>query len=127
MEEDMLFVGAFLLLFIGFVHSYLGEKYILIRLFRRDNLPKLLGSVWFTKRVLRFAWHLTTLAWWGFAIILYFLSTPSDNLRTEILITIAVVFALSGATALLCSRGKHLSWLCFFAIASTCVFAVLSY
>lgn len=121
----MLFVGAFLLIFVGFVHSYLGEKYILIRLFKRDNLPKLLGSDWFTKRVLRFAWHITTLAWWGFAVILYFLSTPTDNLRSEILITIAVVFAMSGVVSLLFSRGKHLSWLLFFGIASTCVFGVI--
>ena len=121
----MLLVGSALLIFIGFVHSYLGEKYILIRLFKRDNLPKLLGSDWFTKRVLRFAWHLTTLAWWGFAVILYFLSHPSDNVRSEILITITVVFALSGVVSLLFSRGKHLSWLFFFGIASTSLFGAI--
>jgi hypothetical protein len=121
----MLLVGSVLLIFIGFVHSYLGEKYILIRLFKRENLPKLLGSDWFTKRVLRFAWHLTTLAWWGFAVILYFLSQPSDNVRSEILITITVVFALSGVVSLLFSRGKHLSWLFFFGIASTSLFSAI--
>ncbi len=114
----MLIIGTILLLIIGIIHSYLGEKYILIRLFRREDLPKLLGSDWFTKRVLRFAWHLTTLAWWGFAAILYVLSTPSVNIHSEILIIITVVFALSGLTSLLFSRGKHLSWLFFFAIAA---------
>ncbi|MEZ8140790.1 hypothetical protein A1OO_15045 [Enterovibrio norvegicus FF-33] len=123
----MLLVGSFLLIFIGFVHSYLGEKYILIRLFRRDNLPKLLGSDWFTKRVLRFAWHITTIAWWGFAAILYFLSNPSGDIRSEILMTIAVVFSLSGVVSLWFSRGKHLSWLFFFGIASTCLFAVFAH
>jgi len=121
----MLLVGSFLLLIVGLIHSYLGEKYILIRLFTRDNLPKLLGSDWFTKRILRFAWHLTTLAWWGFAVILYLLSQPSDNVRSEILISIAVVFALSGVVSLLFSRGKHLSWLFFFGIASTSLFGVI--
>ena len=113
----MLIIGIFLLLIIGFVHSYLGEKYILIRLFRRDDLPKLLGSDWFTKRVLRFAWHLTTIAWWGFAAILYVLSNPSVNVQSEILTIIAFVFSLSGIVSLLFSRGKHLSWLFFFIIA----------
>jgi len=113
----MLIIGTFLLLIIGFVHSYLGEKYILIRLFRRDDLPKLLGSDWFTKRVLRFAWHLTTIAWWGFAAILYVLSNPSVNVQSEILTIIAFVFSLSGIVSLLFSRGKHLSWLFFFIIA----------
>ncbi|KGJ97364.1 hypothetical protein [Colwellia psychrerythraea] len=121
----MLLIGAFLLIFIGFIHSYLGEKFILMRLFKRDNLPKLLGSDWFTKRILRFAWHLTTLAWWGFAAILYFLSNPSGNIRTEILITIAVVFTISGLVSLLFSRGKHLSWLFFFGIACTSLFGVI--
>lgn len=121
----MLLVGSFLLLFIGFIHSYLGEKYILIRLFKRDNLPKILGSDWFTKRVLRFAWHLTTIAWWGFAVVLYLLSKPSDNIRAEILITIAVVFAISGVVSLLFSRGKHLSWLVFFGIACASLFGVI--
>jgi len=125
MEAGMLLLGSFLLIFIGFIHSYLGEKYILIRLFRRDNLPKLFGGDWFTKRVLRFAWHLTTLAWWGFAAILYFLSNPSENLRSDVLITITVVFAMSGIVSLLFSRGKHLSWLFFFGIASTSWFSVI--
>ena len=113
----MLIIGTVLLLIIGIVHSYLGEKYLLIRLFRREGLPKLLGSDWFTKRVLRFAWHLTTLAWWGFAAILYVLSTPSVNVQSEILVIISVVFALSGVVSLSFTRGKHLSWLFFFTIA----------
>nr|WP_143873890.1 hypothetical protein [Catenovulum sediminis] len=120
----MLIIGTILLLIIGLIHSYLGEKYILIRLFRREDLPKLLGSDWFTKRVLRFAWHLTTLAWWGFAAILYVLSTPSVNVKNEILIIITVVFALSGIVSLLFSRGKHLSWLLFFIIAAMSYYGI---
>jgi hypothetical protein len=126
LEGSMLLVGSFLLLLIGFIHSYLGEKYILIRLFKRDNLPKLLGSDWFTKRVLRFAWHLTTLAWWGFAAILFFLSNPSDNAHAQILVTIAIVFALSGVVSLLFSRGKHLSWLFFFCVSAINIYSAIS-
>jgi len=120
----MLIIGSILLFLIGLVHSYLGEKFILIRLFKRDNLPQLLGSDWFTKRVLRFAWHLTTVAWWGFAVILYLLSAPSDAIISHILIAIAVVFSVSGIISFLFTRGKHVSWLIFFAIAATCLFSV---
>ena len=120
----MLLTGTILLLIIGIIHSYLGEKYLLIRLFRRDDLPKLLGSDWFTKRVLRFAWHLTTLAWWGFAAILYVLSNPTVNVQNEILIIIAVVFALSGVVSFSFTRGKHLSWLFFFTIAAISYYGV---
>ncbi len=116
----MLLIATFLLLIIGVIHSFLGEKYLLIRLFRRDNLPKLLGSDWFTKRVLRFAWHLTTLAWWGFAAILFVFANPSVDIHREVLIIIAVVFALSGLVSFSFTRGKHLSWLLFFTIAVIC-------
>lgn len=117
----MLEAAALLLLFCGIVHSYLGEKYILIRLFKRDNLPKLLGSDWFTKRVLRFAWHLTTIAWWGFAAIIYCILNPSGNYSIDILHIIAVVFILSGIMSLAFTRGKHLSWLFFLCIAGLCI------
>jgi len=123
--NGMLIIGTILLLLIGIIHSYLGEKYILIRLFRREDLPKLLGSDWFTKRVLRFAWHITTIAWWGFAAILYVLADPSENVQNEILTIIAVVFVLSGIVSLLFSRGKHLSWLFFFTIAATSYYGVI--
>ncbi|MEZ8826965.1 hypothetical protein AB6E04_21655 [Vibrio amylolyticus] len=65
----MLYLSAFLLVLVAFVHSILGERFILTRLFTRDNLPKLFGSDDFTKRTLRFAWHLTSVAWLGFACI----------------------------------------------------------
>lgn len=39
----MLITSAFIAIFLGLVHSYLGERYILTRLFGRE-LPKLLGS-----------------------------------------------------------------------------------
>ncbi|MGH1352935.1 MAG: hypothetical protein ACRBBN_19335, partial [Methyloligellaceae bacterium] len=73
----MYVLGVALLFGIGIAHSYLGEKYILIRLFRKNDLPKLFGGSEFTKNTLRFAWHLTTVAWFGFAFILIHLSRGS--------------------------------------------------
>lgn len=66
-----------LLFAVGVVHSVLGERYILVRLFRRTDLPKLFGDTTFTTRTLRFAWHITTVAWWGFAAILLMLAQQS--------------------------------------------------
>jgi hypothetical protein len=51
-----LVIAAGLTMVLAAAHSYLGERYILTRLFRRDNLPKLLGGVEFTKQTLRFDW-----------------------------------------------------------------------
>lgn len=122
----MLTLAIFLLVAIGIIHSYLGEKYILIRLFRRDNLPHLFGSDDFTKRTLRFAWHITTLAWWGFAVIIYALLNPSANLYNTVLTVTATVFLLSGLMALIGSKAKHLSWIVFFTIALCCYLTTMS-
>jgi len=122
----MLYTGVFLLVLIGFIHSYLGEKLILLRLFKRDNLPKLLGSDWFTKRVLRFAWHITTVAWWGFAGILYVIASPSENTNTEILQIVSLVFFVSGTLSAVFSRLKHLSWPFFYLISGLSMYAAIA-
>ena len=73
----MLLVAAFLTVVLAVGHSYLGERYILIRLFRRQDLPKLFGGTEFTTRTLRFAWHLTSLAWLSLGAILVKLNPTS--------------------------------------------------
>lgn len=108
--QTALVAAAVLALGIGAAHSYLGERYILMRLFRRADLPKLFGSDRFTRRTLRFAWHLTTLAWWGFAGILLW---PDEALRA-----VALTFGASAALTLVASRGRHLAWIVFAAIAA---------
>lgn len=121
----MLYIGASLAVFIGFLHSLLGEKFILTRLFQRTNLPHLFGSDWFTKRVLRFAWHLTTVAWWGFAAILVVLEKPSTTTHSDLLFIIGGVFVMSGIIAAGFTRGKHLSWIVFWAIAASCFYTAV--
>ncbi len=118
-----LLVAAALLVLTAIVHSVLGERYILIRLFRRDNLPRLFGSDWFTKRTLRFAWHVTSVAWLGFAAILVVSARSAFPTPDMILVVVAATFFLSAAIAGLASRGKHLSWLVFLAIALLAWFA----
>lgn len=117
----MLICAAALCLFIGSVHSYLGERFILIRLFR-NPLPPLLGNDDFTRQTLRFAWHITTVAWWGFGAILYCLSAGAGSSR-QILFIIGTTFAVSAGFPIAISRGKHLSWIVFGAIALLCFIA----
>jgi len=110
--------AAVLAVLVALAHSYLGERYILMRLFRRDDLPRLFGSSVFTQRTMRFAWHLTSVAWLGFAALLVALASPGGaptGVQTRI---IAITFALSGLVAFVGARGRHLSWVFFFAIAA---------
>lgn len=118
----MYYVGAFLLFVVGFAHSYLGERYILIRLFRRGELPKLFGGTEFTKNTLRFAWHLTTVAWWGFATILLHLATSPPN---PVLVgnIIGVTFLTHFGMALIGSKGRHLSWVIFLIVGLSVIYA----
>lgn len=114
---DLRLVAAAVVIFLtGCAHSFLGERYILSRLLRRDQ-PKLFGSDWFTKRTLRFAWHLTTLAWWALAWLLVELAGPAGLTREETLGTIAVLSLVSGVVAAVSTRGRHLSWIAFLAVA----------
>jgi hypothetical protein len=62
----MIIIAVAILIAIGFVHSYLGERYILIRFFKRDSIPHLFGGDEFTKGTLRFCWHTISLAAFGF-------------------------------------------------------------
>jgi hypothetical protein len=110
--------AAFLAVLLGAAHSYLGERYILTRLFRRGDLPKLFGGSEFTRQTLRFAWHITTVAWVGLAGLLLALAAPGAVDARVMRLIIATTFAVSGLAALVGSRGRHLSWILFFAIAA---------
>jgi hypothetical protein len=131
--------AAILTILLAIAHSYLGERYILVRLMRRDNLPHLFGSDWFTRRTLRFAWHLTTVAFVGLAILMLILADdvaglPSDaavlsTVYTHALArslgqTMAGIFAVSAVVTATASRGKHPAWIVFVANTVLCWIAV---
>jgi hypothetical protein len=109
-----LLVAALLLLFVGAAHSYLGERYILVPLFRRGAAASSPESRPFTRRTLRFAWHVTTVAWWGAAAALWAMRDGSARAGVRAL---AVTFALTALVVLVGSRGRHLAWPVFLLIA----------
>ena len=113
-----LLVAAVLVVLVSGAHSYLGERYILTRLFRRTDLPKLFGSDEFTKATLRFAWHITSLAWLGLSGVVILMASQGEVTRSALAAVISITFGLSGVVALVGSRGRHLSWVVFFAIAA---------
>ena len=118
-----LYLAAFLIVLIGFLHSYLGERYILTRLFRKGSVPRLFGGIEFTTRTLRFAWHLTTVAWLGFAVILVQLA--NQNFQPEVIgLIIAITFLIHFIVVLVVSRGKHLAWPVFLAIGLSILYAI---
>jgi hypothetical protein len=110
----MLIAAAILVFLLGLAHSILGERYLLIRLFRRPDLPKLFGGTAFTTRTLRFAWHLTTAIAWGLAAVLVQLDALPGDAGRSIGMTIGATLLVSGVLPLAFTRGRHLSWLVLF-------------
>jgi hypothetical protein len=108
-------IAAVLFVLLGIAHSYLGERFILIPLFKRGHLPKIFNSDLLTERTLRFAWHLLTVAWFALAAILL---TPemlsSDTATVKI---IAAASFISSLISLVIARGKHFSWIFLLAIS----------
>ena len=105
-----LFAASVLAALVGLAHSYLGERYILIRLFRHVDLPTLFGSDDFTKRTLRFAWHLTSIAWVGAAVGFWVLGRGDATGGIQVL---SATFFASAVVTAIGSRGRHLAWLVF--------------
>ena len=117
-----IYVAACLAVVTALAHSYLGERYILTRLFRRPDLPQLFGGTEFTTRTLRFAWHITTVAWLGFAAILVLLARDSAS-PANLLLVIGVTSVASALLTLVISRARHLAWLAFLAIGCIALYA----
>ena len=116
-STPLLYAAALVLLLVAVAHSWLGERFILIRLFRGTDLPAVLGDADFTKRTLRFAWHVTSVMGLGFAALLVALASPAGTTVRMIAEIISATSALSGLVALVGSRGRHLSWVAFLAVA----------
>lgn len=118
-----LYLAALLLLGVGLAHSWLGERYVLRRIERSASLPKLrLGGVEMMAQVLRFAWHITSIAWFGMAAILLLMAHDALSPRTAGAV-IAGTFLVSALTSGIPSRGKHYSWLVFLAVALLVLYA----
>ncbi len=121
MSNTLLFIAAFLAVAIGIAHSVLGELYLLIPLFRHDHFPKFLGSTEFATRTLRFAWHITTIAWLGFAAILVQLALGSIS-ASGVALVVGITFVSTGIVTFAVSRAKHLAWPVFLVIGCVALY-----
>ena len=117
MPNTLLLSAAVLTVAIGVAHSWIGERRLIGPLLAPDRLSGVLAKSDFARQTLRFAWHITSVAWWGIAAILVALALrPIDGTGRWTLIAIAATFLISGLTSLVASRGRHLSWPAFLAV-----------
>lgn len=114
-----LITGAITLTILAGLHSYIGETQLLQQLLARSDLPVLQGSVDYTKAIIRWAWHLTSVAWLGFAaIFIGLMQVPSEG-RQMLGMILAGILGISGIIAFMAARGRHLAWV-FFLISTVC-------
>lgn len=115
----MLNAAAAILCLLAIAHSVLGERFIITRLLRRDEVPKLFGSNVFTKQTIRYCWHLTTVIGLGMA---YLLVQIGDGQNEAALVrTLAVTMFASSILAVVVTRGRHLSWVGFVMAGVICI------
>ena len=103
-------VAVGILTLIAALHSVLGEGALLRPLFAKEwdiGIPRFAAE-----RILRFAWHLTSIAWIGLAVAV---------VGVPLLHAAAIVCVISGAVVFVMLRG-HLAWPLFFA-AGMCLWA----
>ncbi|MHA6668379.1 hypothetical protein ACX3O0_05870 [Homoserinimonas sp. A447] len=118
----MLFVAASLMAALGIAHSILGERYIITWLLRHD-LPKLFGGSDFAAGTIRFAWHITTVLALGFAAVLALIALHASE--SAILAAVGWTLIACGLLPIYFTRGRHLSWIVFFAAGALCLLATL--
>ena len=119
MIDARLALAAGLIIAIAFAHSWLGEVRVLQPLLASPlptGGPLRSG---FMRRTLRFAWHLTTIAWWGLAAIVAEASIGHLS-ETIALQTIAAIALITAVTIAIASRGRHLAWPVFAVVAGIC-------
>lgn len=122
MTHITLAAAAVLTIVIGLVHSWLGERRLIGPLLSPERRQGMLVASAFARRVLRFAWHLTSIAWCGIGAILAALAvSPLDRQGRYALVAIGTTFLVTGMVTLVVSRGRHLAWPFFLAIAGLAI------
>src|SRR4051812_25779470 len=107
-------IAALLAFLLAVTHSWLGEVRILQPIFAVEDLPKLRGSRRAMQRIVRFAWHLTSLFFVGMAAILFYFSRAMKDVT--VLEIISITYLISAVITISVSRGRHYAWVIFLAI-----------
>jgi len=125
MELDMtsidLVAAAALTVGVSLIHSWLGERRLIGPLLASEPRPTALRGN-FLRNVLRYAWHLTSLAWIGMAGVMIALAhEPLSGPGRLAAALVGATFLIHAAVAVGISRGRHLAWPVFLAIGLLCL------
>ncbi len=126
-----LLFGAAVLFFVGVMHTVLAEWQGERRLVRRITRSRLLDSGdaqdLLARRIVRLAWHLTSVTWCGIAAALAYVSFAEQTESLLVVVRIlGLTFLLHTVLSLVIARGKHPSWHLFLIVSVCCFLATVS-
>jgi hypothetical protein len=120
--HSLFIIVAVVLFLLGIAHSVFGEKLLLLPMAREKSV-NLFKEKPYMISVMRFAWHITSIAWWGMALIIMYFAMI-ENCPPFCVHALAGTFAATGIIIIVFSRGLHPAWFFFLAIAG-CLWAVV--
>ena len=117
-----LLVAAAVLLSIGVMHTVVaewkGERRLVWRVTRLTLFDSSDAKDLLAKRIVRLAWHLTSLIWCGCAVVFAYIAFVEASGPIIVVVRIlASVFLLHSALSLIIVRGRHASWLGFLIVS----------
>jgi len=112
--NPQLAIAALLSATLAVGHSWLGERLILQPILGLEELPKLRGSRRGMQKIVRFAWHLTSLYFLAIGAILFYYSRGTSD--PTVIRVIAITSFISSIVTAAVSRGRHYAWVVFLAI-----------
>lgn len=107
MSDGLLLSAALLLVVTAAVHSVVGERRLIGPvLARHDGILKSPLA----RFILRFAWHITSVAWAVIALILLALVLDPPAVRWWAAAGTGAAFTTIGVFTAISSRGRHIGW-----------------
>ncbi len=121
MNLFLLFAAA-VLFCIGILHTVVaewkGDRRLVSRITRLTLFDSDDDKDALAKRIVRLAWHATSLVWCGCAVVLAYLAfVEASGPVIAVVRILSVLFLLHSVLSLAIARGKHPSWLGFLVVA----------
>jgi hypothetical protein len=126
MHDTLLYAAAVLAVGCAITHSVLGERRLIGPILDAvPSGPAVLRSR-LSRRILRLAWHVTSLGWIAQAgILLIVAMMPAESQGRAIVGVIGASFLLMAAVSIIISRGRHVGWPALAAVGVAALAAVV--
>jgi hypothetical protein len=110
MNSIMIYAAATLVTITAGAHSILGERRLIGPILSTyQSEPGVLQNE-LARRILRYAWHATSLSWIAEATILIIAATLTPPQGRLIVLVIGISFLIMALTSIIISRGRHIGW-----------------